>query len=82
MINPPAFPNSGAHGHTGEYLPEGGMTLRDWFAGQALVATIELVTRDPKLRGLSDKALNERAATIAYGAADAMLVTRSEKNNG
>ncbi|ABX15536.1 hypothetical protein [Burkholderia multivorans] len=44
-----------------------GMTLRDWFAGQALVATY--------LNGFAGPSDDQRAAT-AYRMADAMLRTR------
>ena len=45
-----------------------GMTLRDWFAGQALKALSALVTT----RGGTSEALSK----TAYGIADAMLAER------
>ena len=42
------------------------MTLRDWFAGQALA-------------GLASSSHPDRAATLAYQCADAMLKAREEK---
>ena len=62
--NPPAFPNHGAYGHTGDYLPEGGMTLRDWLAGQALAMS---TPDSPK-----------NLAEWAYMVADAMLAAREQ----
>ena len=69
--NPPAFPNTGAYGHTGDYLPEGGMTLRDWFAGQALAGFLASESSDAGF--YSDSA---HAANQAYSLADAMLAQR------
>jgi hypothetical protein len=69
----PAFP-SGTYtdGHKEDGTPvllpvNDGMTLRDWFAGQALASHI--------LRGLQC-AENEVVARQAYGLADAMLAQR------
>ena len=76
--NPPAFPS-----HAGD--PEmsdprnqiscGGMTLRDWFAGQALAglcANAEYLDLLPKASPASEKALAEVVTSIA----DAMLRNR------
>lgn len=67
MDNPSAFPNQ-PFGSDG--LPEAqaspGMTLRDWFAGQALGW--------PDTGGLSPS----EAAEYAYEYADAMLVQRAK----
>ena len=49
-----------------------GMTLRDWFAGQALAG----ICADPVTDGGTWKAI----ATMAYLAADTMLQIRSETN--
>lgn len=60
--NPPAFPQSlSAEG------PFGGMTLRDWFAGQALAG---LLTQG--------KWKTEQLARQSYCAADAMLAERGK----
>lgn len=73
--NPPAFPQFSleagerdGHGDPIESFTTsvGGMTLRDYFAGQALAG---LVLKDPY-------AEPERHAWYAYRAADAMLIER------
>jgi hypothetical protein len=70
--NPPAFP-------VAPILPDvregsDGMTLRDWFAGQAL-AGMEL----SKLGVHADGALCIAAVESAYAYADAMLATRQQE---
>ena len=61
----PAFPESCGD----QIIP--GMTLRDWYAGQAL----EGFCQDPA----SDDATVEEIAHAAYRIADAMLAERSKK---
>ena len=64
----PAFPKSGHVDHDGFRVDEQqGMTLRDWFAGQALGGAAT--------RGFGQIG-SERAATQAYKLADAMLAAR------
>lgn len=51
-----------------------GMTLRDWFAGQALVG---MVTSDRKSKeGEDGNSARSRLATASYRMADAMLEAR------
>ena len=73
----PAFPCPGTHGqqwgNAGEWLvrpveAEDGMTLRDWFAGQALVAIIN-DRQGSTVRDMADR---------AYIYADIMLEARGE----
>ncbi|MEC5289433.1 MULTISPECIES: hypothetical protein [unclassified Aurantimonas] len=66
----PAFPEAVAISPTG-YLYQGkdGMTLRDWFAGQALAA------QGPGAE-YGDKITPEAYAKAAYAIADAMLAER------
>ncbi len=64
--NPPAFPQSIAPDG-----PFGGMTLRDWFAGQALGA-MKLSTGGVRPDGV----LCGEAVRSAYAYADAMLTAR------
>jgi len=64
---PSAFPvNAANQGGPGAYEPDPGMTLRDWFAGQALSW--------PDMGGLSP----HEAAEYVYEYADAMLAERAK----
>lgn len=67
----PAFPD----GTTNEwgYSERGGMTLRDYFAGKALVA---IFTQAAVMR--NDAPPVELAAKVAYRYADAMLLERAK----
>jgi hypothetical protein len=73
----PAYPGlvfAGWHPAKGnEWVPSGGMTLRDWFAGMALIG-VALGENTPKSVAM--------AATWAYEQADAMIAEKmmSEKN--
>ena len=59
--NPPAFPS--------ERISHYGMSLRDWFAGQALFGGINWVNQH-QTGGYAE------AAAVAYEIADAMLAAR------
>lgn len=59
--NPDVFPIGHKHG----------MSLRDWFAGQALPAILQ--TNDPRIT--KDNAL-EMTGRLAYAIADALLKSR------
>jgi len=66
-----AFPLTG-------YSPykQRGMTLRDWFAGQALAG---IVTRDEiRLSAYRPEEVHKIITQYAYGIADAMLEARKE----
>lgn len=65
--NPFAFPVSGD-----EPPWQNGMTLRDWFAGQAL-STVLTICQNDTLRGANYPVY---CATQAYDIADAMLTER------
>lgn len=71
--NPPAFPNPEmGKAHFDDVSSYSGMTLRDWFAGQALAGM------------LADTAVNGEPDAIAkccYSQADAMLLARSQTLN-
>lgn len=71
----PAFPEPFAISPTGDTYPAySGMTLRDWFAGQALagmVASGITIDMDGDVLGIG------RART-AYALADAMIAARCE----
>ena len=73
--NPNAFPAPDDGRPSDGY----GMTLRDWFAGQALTS----IADRPLSHGMSQLAPNspmhpDKAAAAAYRYADAMLVERSK----
>jgi hypothetical protein len=72
-FNPPAFPHVTQSKRAGSdtiytHVSEG-MTLRDWFAGQALVSF-----------GKHDIALDKHLADRAYALADAMLIARRDQS--
>ncbi len=54
------------------------MSLRDYFAGQALPSAYASVDADPKLTGNPREELFQIAARNCYGIADAMLAARQE----
>ena len=61
----PAFPfNAADHG----FEPSAGMNLRDWFAGQALVAMGTWMPPNPETM--------KQRALLAYQQADALLAAR------
>ena len=73
--NPAAFPEH-PYGHFESGLTRGfrsGMTLRDWFAGQALAGRM--------INGFASSADGVVHARVAYKLADAMLQER-EKDHG
>lgn len=66
----PAFPAALAVGADGLFFSaEMGMTLRDWFAGQALAGCIAACNGDLP---------NDKVAAWAYKQADAMLKERAK----
>lgn len=74
----PAFPRT-VQSWNGHLTPHDGMSLRDWFAGQALSG----VASDPrgtvqvaKAAGVEGRAL-EYASAVAYELADAMIAARA-----
>jgi len=70
----PAFPEIGNVGHNSDWQNESGMSLRDYFAGQALLewsGTVDLAAGNE----------HEQMRTIAricFGFADAMIEVRDE----
>lgn len=77
----PAFPMLWNAAHNSEWQVEDGMSLRDWFAGQALasgavdgsMSETELARLFPGTRSVSKQ---EVMAVRAYLIADAMLAAR------
>ncbi len=73
----PAFPSGTADIGDGDKYPYfTGMSLRDWFAGQALAGI--LAGRNPKS---PHKANDTQFADAAYSFADAMLAQRKEASD-
>lgn len=70
----PAFAHSGTDGFPAT-LPQPGMSLRDWFAGQALVAVMDLCKTDSRN---ANETISEMFARKAYLMADAMLAAREK----
>lgn len=75
--NPPAFPQQCADALDVGMVHEG-MTLRDWFAGQALAGMGDWSFCNREGYALHGMATIDQArAERAYGIADAMLAARS-----
>jgi hypothetical protein len=64
--NPPAFPIRDMNEHPGPL----GLTMRDWFAGQALAGVLAIQATCPRTYSPS------KNAELAYEMADAMLAAR------
>lgn len=67
----PAFPIADKSGWDGKAIHVGGMTLRDYFAGQALTG---LLAADARYSGRTDDRTS--LAMDAYATADFMLAAR------
>ncbi len=65
----PAFPSP----ETDRFNPAFGMTLRDYFASDAMAKMLPLDTDNGRVR---DRSTLDRTAELAYAAADAMLRAR------
>lgn len=72
--NPSAFPSGDFRGCEPGY----GMTLRDWFAGQALSQSFDYACNRPESLIGRDYLPEEWAAKMAYALADAMLAERNK----
>jgi hypothetical protein len=70
--NPAAFPNSHDNGW------QEGMSLRDYFAGQACSLTWQQANVMANIGRLDEKRVANVAAGMAYLYADAMLAARAE----
>ena len=74
--SPLAFPRTLDSDEVQFMEPQVGMSLRDWFAGQALPSTL---TQGFNIKtSLGDKSAVEWATEIAYRAADRMLSERAK----
>ena len=78
MDNPRAFP---AGWPEAGYEPHYGMTLRDWFAGQALGAIITATSNGQHYPAREGRSLIQGMTQDAYELADAMLAHRKETDN-
>ena len=72
--NPLAFPQPEIEGVT----VHTGMTLRDYFAGQALSAVTERVFADPATKGMLASEVTGLISQVSYDIADAMLAERAK----
>lgn len=68
----PAFPHDNQEMGDRHRIAQPGMSLRDWFAGQALAGMLA----DSNVTGTYDK-----LASAAYDMADAMLAARRERKS-
>jgi len=71
----PAFPRAGAEHSLGGNFEQDGMTLRDWFAGQAIAACLSAPCPLAWTNGSAEH--RKQAAASAYLIADAMLTARN-----
>lgn len=72
-MSAPAFPHGPSVNERGEYQPPApGMTLRDWFAGQALNGILAADV-PPRINGYT-----MQYDEAAYAIADAMLAQRAK----
>lgn len=78
--NPPAFPRVSE----GLGINRPGMTLRDWFAGQALAGQLASVNADDaaEFKRQGDEWTRRMFAEHAYSLADAMLAARTQSKEG
>jgi len=68
-----AFPSLETNSRGEPYYDHLGMTLRDWFAGQALMGSMASDTEQWQVANVEDR------ATMVYLIADAMLAARERK---
>lgn len=73
--NPPAFPSIETHPSFDMPMHYFGMTLRDYFAGQAVRSVMHLCARDTLIAG---ETIEAAFARKAYDIADAMLRERGK----
>jgi len=80
----PAFPQHkfeaypGGSG-AGNWVNTGGMTLRDWFAGQALAGMLGCTREFKEVEAASRGEKAKERALLAYYQADAMIAAREAK---
>ena len=69
----PAFPRPASTPEENQVIEQDGMSLRDYFAGQALSSVLQDVADEKQLGGMAPK---DAAAKLAYIIADAMIRAR------
>lgn len=69
----PAFARSAAEHSQGGHYEQAGMSLRDWFAGQAIGTVIDRCSGDTRR---AHEHQTDYFARVAYEVADAMLIAR------
>lgn len=72
----PAFPFEHGHSPDAANVRECGMSLRDWFAGQALAGMMACESEDFCITGDAQHTVEEKRAKAAYEQADAMIAAR------
>lgn len=73
----PAYPGTETDGH---YYPAPGMTLRDWFAGQALAGLIDGASKAiSELAKDTDVDAKALTACMAFSLADAMIAEKRRR---
>lgn len=75
--NPRAFPRTG-EGFGNPHYDEAGMTLRDYFAGQAIDAIVAIGLESLRRGELTEYTDETKLAEAAYVMADAMLAERKK----
>lgn len=76
----PAFPQATAIDPEDGYTLHGGMSLRDWFAGQALAGALAADPDAPE--GTTEQQDADAISAAAYLFADAMLKARARNEQG
>lgn len=75
----PAFPMPASEHSQGGHFEQLGMSLRDWFAGQAIPAVIRQCASDLSWNNPDKLTPAQYFARTAYEVADAMLAARARK---
>lgn len=82
--NPPAFPRAAFGQFQDDCISEDGMSLRDYFAGQALAGLFAMTACHEQIFGTTSKSFDievftpDNVASDCYGYADAMLIEREK----
>lgn len=74
----PAFPATEMHEYFGDHAYTG-MSLRDWFAGQALVSVAASIIEAGMDDGAPAQEVAKIIVSVSFGVADAMLAARENE---